>query len=60
MRWVLTSDEMRGADEYTVNEKKIPTSVLMERAGARLCERAEKLAPTGKILCVCGGGEGRG
>ena len=60
MRWVLTSEEMREADEYTINERGIPAELLMERAGARLCEEAEKLAPTGEIVCVCGGGNNGG
>jgi len=34
--------------------------LLMERAGLALADEAEKMAPTGKIVCVCGGGNNGG
>ena len=60
MRWVLTAEEMREADGYTIEQRGVPALLLMERAGKRLCEEAEKLAPTGRVLCVCGGGNNGG
>ena len=58
--FVLTGAQMREADEYTIKELGVPSLTLMERAGVALAEEAERLAPTGKILCVCGGGNNGG
>lgn len=60
MRYVLTGAQMKEADLYTINERKIPALTLMERAGEALAKEAEILAPKGKILCVCGGGNNGG
>ena len=57
---VLTNAQMREADRYTIEEKGIPPLTLMERAGRALAITAEKLAETGRILCVCGGGNNGG
>lgn len=58
--YILTNGQMRSADEYTIVEKKIPALTLMERAGRVLAKSAEELAPSGDILCVCGGGNNGG
>lgn len=58
--YVLTNKQMREADEYTINESEIPSLTLMERAGRALADEAEKLAPKGRILCVCGSGNNGG
>ena len=60
MQYVLTNAQMREADEYTIRELGVPALELMERAGTALADEAERLAPTGKILCVCGGGNNGG
>ncbi len=60
MKYVLTNNEMREADEYTIREMGMPSSVLMGGAGSALAEEAKKLSKTGKILCVCGGGNNGG
>jgi NAD(P)H-hydrate epimerase len=57
---ILTNDEMRGADAFTIDELQVPSLLLMERAGAALAAEAEKLSPNGGILCVCGGGNNGG
>ena len=57
---ILTNAQMRAADKYTIEEKGIPSLTLMERAGAALAAEAEKLAPKGDILCLCGGGNNGG
>ena len=57
---ILTNAQMRAADKYTIEEKGIPSLALMERAGAALAAEAEKLAPKGDILCLCGGGNNGG
>ena len=60
MRYVLTTEQMREADTFTVQGLGVPTLELMERAGAALKKEAERLAPTGRILIVCGGGNNGG
>ncbi len=60
MNYLLTNAQMRAADEYTINELKIPSLKLMERAGLALADEAERLAPRGKIVCVSGGGNNGG
>ena len=58
--YILTSQEMREADLYTIEKLCIPSLTLMERAGIALAEEVEKLASSGKIVCVCGGGNNGG
>ena len=60
MRWVLTNGQMKTADRYTIESKGVPALTLMERAGEALQKQAEMLAPTGEIVCVCGGGNNGG
>lgn len=60
MKYVLTNEQMREADAFTIDVLGVPALELMERAGAALQAEAERLAPTGKILCVCGGGNNGG
>ncbi len=59
MKYLLTNEEMRQADAYTI-ESGVAGLTLMERAGVALADEAERLAPTGEILCVCGGGNNGG
>ena len=58
--YVLTNQQMRSVDGYTIEKIGVPSLTLMERAGIALADEAEYLAPTGKILCVCGGGNNGG
>ena len=61
MQNVLTCAQMRAADKYTIEELGVPSSVLMERAGAAIAGEAEKeLVRMGgsRVLAVCGGGRG--
>lgn len=58
--YILTDEEMRQADAYTITEVGTPSLVLMDRAGLALAKEVETLAPKGKILCVCGGGNNGG
>ena len=44
MRYVLTNAQMRAADGFTINELKVPSLTLMERAGAALAAEAERPA----------------
>ena len=60
MNKLLTSAEMREADEYTMNKREVPSQTLMERAGKALAEKAIKMLGGGRALCVCGGGNNGG
>lgn len=58
MKYLLTNEQMRKADEFAM--QTTTSLVLMERAGAGLAKRVEEIINTGKILCVCGGGNNGG
>ena len=58
--YVLTNQQMRSADGYTIKELGVPSLTLMERAGVALADEVENLLPAGGILCVCGGGNNGG
>ena len=58
--YVLTNEQMREADGYTIKTLGVPALLLMERAGLALADEAEKLCPQGEIVCVCGGGNNGG
>lgn len=61
MHYVLTNAQMRAADEYTIEQKGIPSLTLMERAADCLLAVAKTMAPTGaRAVCVCGGGNNGG
>ena len=61
MNYVLTNAQMREADRFTIDALKIPSLLLMERAGAALAEEAERLCPEdGDLVVVCGGGNNGG
>ena len=57
---VLTNAQMRAADKYTIEEKGVSSLILMERAGEALAKESVFMAPSGNILCVCGGGNNGG
>ncbi len=58
--YILTNEQMRAADAYTIERLGVPSLLLMERAGIALAEAAEEMAPEGKIVCLCGGGNNGG
>ena len=58
--YILTNEEMRAADQYTIDALGVPSLLLMERAGIALADEAEKFESQGKIVCVCGGGNNGG
>lgn len=69
MEYLVTSEEMRAYDTYTIEQIGIPSTVLMERAALKTTERILKIineknnGNTGKcerILCVCGTGNNGG
>ena len=56
--YILTNEQMREADAYTI--QTTPSLLLMERAGIALADEAERMWTSGKIVCVCGGGNNGG
>ena len=58
--YIVTNGQMREADAYTIEKLGVPSLELMERAGVALTKRCVELAPIGKILCLCGGGNNGG
>lgn len=60
MKYILTAEQMREADEFAIGRAGIPSITLMERAGAALADEAEDMCPQGDIVVVCGGGNNGG
>ena len=61
MEYILTADEMKRCDEYTIKHFKVPSAVLMERAALK-CVAAithEKFNLK-RVLVVCGSGNNGG
>lgn len=57
---IVTNEEMREADSYTIKTLGVPSLVLMERAGEAVCRAVEGAYAGGMIACVCGGGNNGG
>jgi len=58
-RWMeplLEAGETKELDRWAIEERGIPASELMERAGAGLAALAARVAPAGRIAIVCGKG----
>lgn len=63
MQKVLTVEQMRAADFYTINQLKISSQTLMRRAGLAIADEVEVAAgkiDASKILVVCGIGNNGG
>lgn len=61
MRYVLTGEEMQYADKYTIEQMKVPSCVLMERAALKVVEILEKeKIDCSDTLIVCGSGNNGG
>jgi ADP-dependent NAD(P)H-hydrate dehydratase / NAD(P)H-hydrate epimerase len=54
------AEQQREADRWAIEEKKIPSLELMERAGAGLAAVVSEVAPTGRVAVVCGKGNNGG
>jgi NAD(P)H-hydrate epimerase len=62
-RWLeplLDAEQMRATDQWAIEAKRIPGSVLMERAGEGLARVVAARAPAGRIAIVCGKGNNGG
>ncbi len=55
IRYIPDGKQMKQIDSYTINEKKIPSVVLMERASLAVCDVISALDKK-NILCVCSTG----
>ncbi|MDQ3849469.1 MAG: bifunctional ADP-dependent NAD(P)H-hydrate dehydratase/NAD(P)H-hydrate epimerase, partial [Actinomycetota bacterium] len=51
---------MRAVDRWAIEERRIPSLDLMERAGAGLALLADRIAPSGPVAIVCGKGNNGG
>lgn len=61
MNYILDNAQMREADRFTIESLKVPSLLLMERAGAALAEEADRMCPeSGDVAVVCGGGNNGG
>lgn len=61
MRYIPTGEQMKRADQYTIDTVGVPSMVLMERAALGCVERLEALSLSMKrILVVCGSGNNGG
>ena len=52
--------EQRTLDEWAIGDRGIPGLELMERAGTGLADLVDELAPSGRIVAVCGKGNNGG
>ncbi len=56
MERLLTAEQMRSADEYTINKLGVPQEVLVERAGLAVTEEITKRFFGGRVLVCVGKG----
>ena len=61
MEYILTADEMKNADEYTIRNYHVPSEVLMERAALKFVAAIihDKFSLK-RVLVVCGSGNNGG
>jgi NAD(P)H-hydrate epimerase len=62
-RWLeplLDASAMRATDRWAIETKKVPSQVLMERAGEGLARVISEHVPAGRIAVVCGKGNNGG
>lgn len=61
MKYLLTGEQMREADSFTINQIGIPSMVLMERAALKVAETMEhEKLDLSKVLILCGAGNNGG
>ena len=60
MQYLITGDQARAIDAYTIRKSGVPSLVLMERASLAVAEECERMVQEKKdsrILAVCGSGK---
>lgn len=61
MRYLLNSAQMKVCDSYTIEQKGMPSAVLMERAALAVAEEIHRRFPAHKrVLVLCGSGNNGG
>ena len=56
MEYLMSSEQMKKIDNYTINRVKIPSMVLMERAALAVSDKIRQLfSNKGYAVCVCCG-----
>ena len=57
MELLVTGEQMKALDHFTIHEMGVPSLVLMERAGLAVFEEMKREnLPLQKTLVLCGGG----
>ena len=56
----LSRDQVRRVDQVAIEQYGIPGIVLMENAGRGAAETLHRLAPSGSVAIMCGGGNNAG
>ncbi|HEV3320694.1 MAG TPA: NAD(P)H-hydrate dehydratase [Solirubrobacteraceae bacterium] len=54
------AEAMRAIDRWAIDEQRVPSLDLMERAGIGVARAAEQLAPDGLVAVLCGRGNNGG
>jgi ADP-dependent NAD(P)H-hydrate dehydratase / NAD(P)H-hydrate epimerase len=54
------ADAMRAIDRWAIEDRRVPSLDLMERAGAAAARAVEELAPDGPVTVFCGKGNNGG
>lgn len=60
MEVLLDVEQLRASDAWAIEERGIPGLDLMERAAEGLLRVVEDVAPEGRVVVVCGGGNNGG
>lgn len=60
MEVLLDVEQLRASDAWAIEERGIPGLDLMERAAEGLLRVVEDVAPQGRVVVVCGGGNNGG
>ncbi len=56
MRQIVSSEQMKQLDQYTIEQMGVPSLVLMERAALSVVETLKEKHNLTKVLVVCGSG----
>jgi hydroxyethylthiazole kinase-like uncharacterized protein yjeF len=57
---LVDAERMRAIDRFAIEQRGVPGSELMERAGTGVARAVEELAPAGPVAVVCGKGNNGG
>lgn len=65
MQYLVTGEQARQIDAYTIHQSEVPSLVLMERASLAVAEEAARMAQESggkrcRILAICGAGNNGG